>query len=96
MNAFPPRLSGQALQNALRTGIELQKIGRFSEAEYQYQAVLFNDLKNADALNLLGSLSIEAKVPKQTVELGRRAVKLQPRNAIFHNNLCTAHLLGGT
>lgn len=95
MNAPPPRLSGQALQNALRTGIELQRIGRFSEAEYQYQAVLFNDPQNADALNLLSTLAIEAKAPKQAVELGRRAVKLQPRNAFFHNNLGTAYLAEG-
>jgi tetratricopeptide (TPR) repeat protein len=88
----PVKLHGIQIHQALQKGIDLQHKRHFTEAEYQYQLVLYNDPQNTDALNLLGTLAIEAKAIKTAIEYMKKAVKLAPKNPIYRNNLGNAYL----
>jgi tetratricopeptide (TPR) repeat protein len=90
--AGPVTLRGTQILQTIQKGIDLQRDGHFPEAEYQYQLVLYNDPQNTEALNLMGTLSIEAKSPKTAIEYMGKAVKLAPKNAVYRNNLGNAYL----
>lgn len=76
----------------LKAGIALQQKKRFVEAEYQYQSVLRFNPRNPDALNLMGTLALEARQPKQAIAYFEKALKALPRQAGYINNLGTALL----
>jgi tetratricopeptide (TPR) repeat protein len=76
----------------LKAGIALQQKKRFAEAEYQYQSVLRASPRNPDALNLMGTLALEARQPKQAIAYFEKALKALPRQAGYINNLGTALL----
>jgi tetratricopeptide (TPR) repeat protein len=88
----PIKLHGIQIQRALQQGIALQHDRRFPEAEYQYQLVLYNDPQNTEALNLLGTVAIEAKSITVAIDYMGKAVKLAPKNPIYRNNLGNAYL----
>lgn len=88
----PKKLWGKQILQTIQKGIDLQRKGLFPEAEYQYQLVLYNEPQNAEALNLMGTLSIEAKLTKTAINYMGKAVKLAPKNAVYHNNLGNAYL----
>jgi Tfp pilus assembly protein PilF len=76
----------------LKAGIALQQKKRFAEAEYQYQSVLRVSPRNPDALNLMGTLALEAKQPKQAIAYFEKALKALPRQPAYINNLGSALL----
>ena len=88
----PVKLKPNQFAQVLQRGIELQRNGDFREAEHHYQLVLYNAPKNAEALNLMGTISIEAKAIEMAIDYMKRAVKNAPNNAIYRNNLGNAHL----
>jgi tetratricopeptide (TPR) repeat protein len=87
--------AGEPAEKTLQRGIDLQRRKRFREAEYCYQTVLRLQPKNAMALNLMGTLAIEAGQNETAITYMERAVKLEPGNAIFRNNLGNAYNLTG-
>ncbi|RWQ36249.1 MAG: tetratricopeptide repeat protein [Mesorhizobium sp.] len=87
--------AGESAPETLQRGIDLQRRKRFREAEYCYQTVLRRQPKNAMALNLMGTLAIEAQQIETAIDFMKRAVKLEPGNAIFRNNLGNAYNLVG-
>ena len=76
-------------------GIALQNAARFKEAEYLYQVVLRANPKNADALNLMGTLAIEADRNKIARDYFTRALEQRPREPVYLNNMANALLLAG-
>lgn len=89
----PVKLRGAEILKTLQKGIDLQRIGQFAEAEFHYQLVLYNEPDNAQALNLMGTLAIEAESTKTAIDFMEKAVKRAPKNALFRNNLGNAYLL---
>jgi tetratricopeptide (TPR) repeat protein len=88
---LPP--AGESSLETLQRGIDLQRRKRFREAEFCYQTVLRRQPKNAMALNLMGTLAIEAQQNETAIDFMKSAVKLEPGNAIFRNNLGNAYNL---
>lgn len=74
----------------LKAGVALQQNRRFAEAEYQYQSVLRRNPRHPDALNLMGTLALEARQPAQAIAYFEKALKALPRQAGYLNNLGTA------
>ncbi|RUY07061.1 tetratricopeptide repeat protein, partial [Mesorhizobium sp. M7A.F.Ca.CA.004.04.1.1] len=87
--------AGEPAEKTLQRGIDLQRRKRFREAEFCYQTVLRTQPKNAMALNLMGTLAIEAEHHDAAIAYMERAVKLEPGNAIFRNNLGNAYNVTG-
>lgn len=71
----------------LQKGIELQRQRKFLEAERCYQLVLRDNPRNPDALNLLGTLALEAKRPDQAEKLFRAALEQLPNQSGYLNHL---------
>ena len=71
----------------LQAGIDLQRDGKFLEAERLYQTVLRAQPRNADALNLMGTLAIEANDSETALDYFQKALRREPRNPVFLNNL---------
>ncbi len=78
---------GPAIRRLLLDGVELQRAGRLDEAAARYRAVLAQDRRQADALNLLGVLSLLKGSYGEAAELIGRAVAVSPQTASYHNNL---------
>ena len=91
----PPTVGDEPVEKTLQRGIDLQRQSRFREAEFCYQTVLRQQPKNAMALNLMGTLAIEAKQSAVAIEYMEKAVRLEPGNAIFRNNLGNAYNVKG-
>jgi predicted O-linked N-acetylglucosamine transferase (SPINDLY family) len=78
---------GMTVDQQLRTGLSLHQARRLAEAEKIYRQVLGKHPKNADALHLLGALSLEMGRLDAAVELIGRAVRIQPDFAEAFNSL---------
>ncbi len=76
-------------------GIAHQNASRLKEAEYHYQLVLRANPKNADALNLMGTLAIEADQHMIARDYFSKALALRPKEPVYLNNLANALLLKG-
>ena len=74
----------------LKRGLALQQSGKLKEAEYCYQLVLRDNPDHPEALNLLGTLASKAKNHAIAIECLRKAVKAQPNNVHYRNNLVGA------
>jgi len=95
-----PRMAATSANKAhllqlLQKGIEHHRLLQFKEAEYCYQLVLRDDPKNAEALNLMGTLAVEAKRFDVSIELLEKAVKYAPKKPNFRNNLANSYILNG-
>ncbi|MGJ8622653.1 MAG: tetratricopeptide repeat-containing sulfotransferase family protein [Yoonia sp.] len=77
----------------LKRGLMAQQAGEFQRAEFQYQTVLRDHPKHPDALNMMGTIALEAKKPAIASGYFRKAVKQMPRNAIFLFNLGCSQLV---
>ena len=75
----------------LHRGIALQKAGKFREAEFCYQQTLRENPNNPDALNLMGTLAVEANWMGRAIDYFERAVKLKPKEPLYRNNLGNAY-----
>ncbi len=79
----------------IQRGIKLHNQRRFREAEYCYQLVLRGDPANADALNLMGLLAVEADRLPVAIDFLEKAVNRGRKVAIYRNNLGNAYLMSG-
>lgn len=86
------RITEDKILRTLQIGIELQRGGKFLEAERIYQTVLRDEPRHADALNLMGTLAIEAGESKTALDYFRKAIRREPRNPIFLNNIGNLYL----
>ncbi len=77
---------------ALEQGVRAQRAGDFERAEFRYQSILRDHPKHPDALNLMGTIALEAKKPDVASVYFRKAVKQHARNPIFLYNLGSAQL----
>jgi predicted O-linked N-acetylglucosamine transferase (SPINDLY family) len=75
------------LQQALAAGTQLQKAGRFDEAENVYRQLLAQDPNFPDALHLLGVLLFQRGQHQPAIDLVRRAIAIYPNGAMYHSNL---------
>lgn len=85
---MPPAAGhNDTVQRTLQIGIDLQRDRHFIDAERIYQSVLRKDPRNADALNLMGTLAVEAKDFDAAQTYFQKAIRRTPRNALFLNNM---------
>ena len=82
----PPPIVDQLLSDALRW----HEAGDLAKAERNYRQVLAQDPANADALHLLGLVAYQARDYDAAVDLIRRAVHINGRVPVYHNNLGVA------
>jgi tetratricopeptide (TPR) repeat protein len=94
-NTARPEFSRREQDEIVNRGIALQGRKHFKDAEYCYQTVLRINPSHPLALSLMGTLSIEAKRTDLAIGYFSKAIKAEPRNAIFHNNLGNARLAAG-
>ena len=87
------KMPAAEVAQALEHGARAQRAGEFERAEFYYQSILRDHPKHPDALNLMGTIALEAKKPAVASGYFRKAVKLHPRNPIFLYNLGSAQLL---
>lgn len=71
----------------LQVGIDFQRDGNFLEAEQMYQSVLYADPRHAEALNLMGTLAIEAKDYETALTYFEKALRRSPDNSVYLNNM---------
>ena len=76
---------------ALQKGIALHKAGKLREAEFHYQQALHDNPDNPDALNLMGTLAVEANWMSKAIDYFERAVRLKPKEPLYRNNLGNAY-----
>jgi tetratricopeptide (TPR) repeat protein/SAM-dependent methyltransferase len=74
----------------LAEAVRLHQAGRFDQAAPLYQQVLAREPQNADALNLLGMVALEAGQAEVSAELIRKAIAVNARWAPYHFNLALA------
>jgi predicted TPR repeat methyltransferase len=72
---------------AIQAAAQLHQSGRLRKAEVIYKQVLQAEPDNVDALHLLGLVARQFGNHEIAVGLIDRAVKLNPKVAMFHNNL---------
>jgi tetratricopeptide (TPR) repeat protein len=80
----------QQLDHMLRQAIALQHNGAFAEAEELYREILELKPRHFDALQLLGSLALQGGRLQEGIELIRRALAINARQAPLHSNLAYA------
>ncbi len=74
------------VQEILAEALNLHQGGALIEAEKRYQAVLDIEPEQADALNLLGVLSLQSRHFQQALDYLQRAINQQAK-AEYYNNL---------
>ncbi len=94
--AIPPAKESAQLSDSkdlklLQQGIDLQRAGKFIEAERIYQAILRRFPDHPDALHLMGTLAMEADELEIAVGYFAKALRRQPKNAIYQHNLGNAY-----
>ena len=75
------------IEKILSEALEKHKFGDIDSAEALYHQILSYHPYDADALNLLGVLSLQRGDLEQAHNLLKRAVEANPQIAEFHNNL---------
>jgi Flp pilus assembly protein TadD len=88
--ASAPAETKRRLMQQLQRGIALQRAGDFRAAERHYQLVLREVPDQPDALNLMGTIAVEARRFDVSIDYLERAVKLKPKDAGFRNNLANS------
>lgn len=77
---------------ALQNGVTAQQGGDLPRAEFHYQTILRDHPKHPDALNLMGTLGLEAKKYDTALGYFRKALKQDPRNRAYLYNQASAQL----
>ncbi|MFM0068538.1 tetratricopeptide repeat protein [Paraburkholderia aspalathi] len=80
----------QQLDHMLRQAVALQQNGAFSEAEELYREILELKPRHFEALQLLGSLALQAGRLQEGIELLRKALAINAKQAPIHSNLAYA------
>ncbi len=65
--------------------------GELPQAEQLYRAILSSEPNHADALHLLGVITLQRGQPRQAVELIERAIAIETGIAAYHANLGEAY-----
>ncbi|MFQ1702542.1 tetratricopeptide repeat-containing sulfotransferase family protein [Loktanella agnita] len=86
------KLPASEIVPVLKKGVAAQQAGDFTRAEFHYQTVLRDHPKYPDALNMMGTIALEAKKPAIASGYFRKALKQMPRNPIFLFNMGCAQL----
>lgn len=81
------RPTDEHILRTLQVGVDLQRDGKFLEAERIYQTVLRVEPRHPDALNLMGTLSVEANKLEIALDYFQKALRRSPRNPVFLNNM---------
>jgi tetratricopeptide (TPR) repeat protein len=81
------RPTKDTMLRTLQIGVDLQRDGKYLEAERIYQTVLCIEPRNAQALNLMGTLAIEANETETALDYFRKALRGAPRDPIINNNM---------
>ncbi|MFM0506008.1 tetratricopeptide repeat protein [Paraburkholderia sp. RL17-373-BIF-A] len=80
----------QQLDSMLQQAVALQRNGAFAEAEELYREILELKPRHFDALQLLGALTLQAGRLQEGVELLRKALAINGKQAPLHSNLAYA------
>ena len=80
----------QQLDHMLRQAVALQQNGAFAEAEELYREILELKPRHFEALQLLGSLALQAGRVEEGIELLRKALAINAKQAPIHSNLAYA------
>jgi tetratricopeptide (TPR) repeat protein len=75
-----------SIQANLNSGRTLHQQGKLDEARNIYKQLLKDDPQNADALHLLGVISIQDGNNQAAVEMITKAIEINPRIAIYYSN----------
>ena len=78
------------LLQLLQIGMDLQRQGKFLEAERYYQTVLAQAPDMPEANNLMGTIAIEAEDFAVAVEFFEKAVKGLPKDTLIRHNIASA------
>jgi tetratricopeptide (TPR) repeat protein len=79
-----------SISASLEAGLAHHRAGRLPQAETIYRQILASEPDHADAVFLLGVASLQTGHPDRALDLFIRAVKLQPRNSVYHGNMAVA------
>ncbi|MGY8676954.1 tetratricopeptide repeat protein [Bradyrhizobium sp. UFLA05-153] len=89
---FADKSSGSV---SFEAGLAHHCAGRLPQAEAIYRQILASEPDHADSLHLLGLVSLQAGHPDRALDLIIRAVKLQPRDSVYHSSMAaTLRALG--
>lgn len=75
----------------MQQAVEHHQAGRLAQAEALYRQVLLDYPRHPDALHLLGAIACQTGNNEAAVELIGQAIKGNPANPFFHNNLGSAY-----
>ena len=78
------------LLKLLQQGMNLQREGKFLDAERYYQTVLASTPDMPKANNLMGTIAIEAQDHSVAVEYFEKAIKGDPRDPVIRHNMASA------
>jgi tetratricopeptide (TPR) repeat protein len=73
----------------LRNALQHHQAGRLAEAERIYRQILAIDTQEPDSLHLLGMIAYEAGSHEAAVDLIRKAIAINRKQAAYHSNLAT-------
>ncbi|HEY7311031.1 MAG TPA: tetratricopeptide repeat protein [Gemmataceae bacterium] len=76
---------------SLDEAIACHQRGEVDQAIRMYRQILDSQPDHADALHLLGVVSLQRGRAKQAIELIQRAITLAPSESVFHGNLGEAY-----
>lgn len=80
----------QQLDHMLRQAVALQQNGVLAEAEELYREILELKPRHFDALQLLGSLALQAGRVQEGIEFLKKALAINAKQAPLHSNLAYA------
>ncbi len=80
----------QQLEHMLRQAVALQHNGAFTEAEELYREILELKPRHFDAMQLLGALALQGGRLQEGIELLRKAIAVNAKQAPTHSNLAYA------
>lgn len=80
----------QQLDHMLRQAVALQQNGALTEAEELYREILELKPRHFDALQLLGSLALQAGRVQEGIEFLKKALAINAKQAPLHSNLAYA------
>lgn len=85
--------SGLSVQQALQRAMQHHQAGQLPQAESLYRQILSVKPDHAESLHLLGALAIDVGNPTAGKDLIERAIRIDPRQAVYHGNLALAQFM---
>ncbi|MCP2732454.1 O-linked N-acetylglucosamine transferase, SPINDLY family protein [Limnofasciculus baicalensis] len=78
-------------QKLVQQGIQYLESGKLPDAETCFRQFIQTNSDNPDAWHLLGIVSAQKKEYSQAIEQIMRAIQLNPKEALFYNNLANVY-----